>query len=278
MAFHAEEADDVAAVLRYAPAAARRAAALASHREAAAQFERALRFAADTDEATTAALYVDLAEELLLLDRTEEAAEAIGRGLELWRAVGDRRSQGDATRRLSSVLWHLARGQEATAAAETAVAILEPLPAGIELARAYANLAARRMMAARHEEATEAAQRAQSIAATHGARAVVSDALNTESVSAFHLTPWNPGSSASRRSGRDSGERGIAVTIRPSGRERLPDRSVTARSVQIHCQGIRAAVRRQALQGQPGTQRTGTQGWPDIAYRHGAASPHVSHG
>jgi hypothetical protein len=43
MAFHAEEADDVAAVLRYAPAAARRAAALASHREAAAQFERALR-------------------------------------------------------------------------------------------------------------------------------------------------------------------------------------------------------------------------------------------
>ena len=76
MAFHAEEADDVAAVLRYAPAAARRATAL----------------------------YVDLADELLLLDRIEEAAEAIGRGLELWRAVGDRRSEGDATRRLSSVL------------------------------------------------------------------------------------------------------------------------------------------------------------------------------
>src|SRR5689334_23205207 len=187
MAFHAEEADDVAAVLRYAPAAARRAAALASHREAAAQFERALRFAADTDEATAAALYVDLADELLLLDRTEEAAEAIGRGLELWRAVGDRRSEGDATRRLSSVLWHLARGEEAAAAAETAVAILEPLPAGIELARAYANLAARRMMAARHEEATEAAQRARSIAAAQSAPDVVSDALNTEAVSAFHL-------------------------------------------------------------------------------------------
>jgi DNA-binding CsgD family transcriptional regulator len=58
----------------------------------------------------------------------------------LWRAVGDRRSEGDATRRLSSVLWHLARGQEATA--------------GIELARAYANLAARRMMAALDEAMT----------------------------------------------------------------------------------------------------------------------------
>jgi DNA-binding CsgD family transcriptional regulator/tetratricopeptide (TPR) repeat protein len=187
MAFHAEEADDVAAVLRYAPAAARRAAALASHREAAAQFERALRFAAHTDRATAAALYVDLADELLLLDRTEDAAEAIGRGLELWRATGDRRSEGDATRRLSSVMWYLARGQEAAVAAETAVAILEPLPAGIELARAYANLAARRMMAARHEEAIEAARRARSITAAQSAPDVVSDALNTEAVSAFYL-------------------------------------------------------------------------------------------
>jgi tetratricopeptide (TPR) repeat protein len=176
----------MAAVLRYAPAAARRAAALASHREAVAQLERALRFAADTDGATAAALYVDLADELLLLDRTEDAAEAIGRGLELWRAAGDRRSEGDATRRLSSVMWHLARGQEAAAAAETAVAILEPLPAGIELARAYANLAARRMMAARHEEAIEAARRAQAIAA-ETAPDVASDALNTEAVSAFYL-------------------------------------------------------------------------------------------
>jgi DNA-binding CsgD family transcriptional regulator len=187
LAFHAEGADDAAAVLRYAPAAARRAAGLASHREAAAQFERALRYAADTDGATAAALYDELADELLLIDRTQDAAEAIGRGLELWRAIGDRRSEGDATRRLSTVLWQLARGQEAAAAAETAVAILEPLPAGIELARAYANLAARRMMAARHEEATEAARRAQSVVAAQSAPDVASDALNTEAVSAFYL-------------------------------------------------------------------------------------------
>jgi predicted ATPase len=61
LAFHAEGADDAAAVLRYAPAAARRAARLASHREAVAQFERALRFTAGADAATVAALYDDLA-------------------------------------------------------------------------------------------------------------------------------------------------------------------------------------------------------------------------
>ena len=37
------------AVLRHAPPAARQAAELGSHREAAAQYERALRFAADAD-------------------------------------------------------------------------------------------------------------------------------------------------------------------------------------------------------------------------------------
>jgi len=52
--------------LRYAPQAARRAAELASHREAAAQYERALRFAADAGVRERAALYDGLATELSL--------------------------------------------------------------------------------------------------------------------------------------------------------------------------------------------------------------------
>jgi hypothetical protein len=92
----AEEADDVAAVLRYAPAVARSAAALASHREAVAQLERALRFAAGASglpAVTVAGLYDELAVELTLLDRAEEAAEACTHALELWRAAGDRSPQ-----------------------------------------------------------------------------------------------------------------------------------------------------------------------------------------
>ncbi len=43
LAHHAEGAGDAQAVLRHAPEAARRSAALGAHREAAAQYERALR-------------------------------------------------------------------------------------------------------------------------------------------------------------------------------------------------------------------------------------------
>lgn len=55
LAFHAEAAGDAAAVLRYAPRAARRAAELGAHREAAAQFERALRFTGQAAAARSAA-------------------------------------------------------------------------------------------------------------------------------------------------------------------------------------------------------------------------------
>jgi hypothetical protein len=121
------------------------------------------------------------------LDRAGEATGACKQALELWRAAGDRLREGDTTRRLSGSLWHLCRGQEAGAAAAAAVALLEPLTPGVELAHAYAELAARLMVPARHEEAIENARRAQSIAEQAGAPAVISSALNTEGVSAALL-------------------------------------------------------------------------------------------
>ena len=90
LAFHAEAAGDGPAVLRYAPAAARRAAALGAHREAAAQFERALRFSGGLDPAAAAGLYDGLAAELGLLDRWQDAADALERALGRWRQAGDR--------------------------------------------------------------------------------------------------------------------------------------------------------------------------------------------
>ena len=81
MAFHAEGAGNGPAVVRHASSAARRAAELASHREAAAQFERALRFAAGAELAVAAGLYDGLAIELGLLDRGQDAADAAERAL-----------------------------------------------------------------------------------------------------------------------------------------------------------------------------------------------------
>jgi DNA-binding CsgD family transcriptional regulator/tetratricopeptide (TPR) repeat protein len=184
MAFHAEEAGDGAGVLRYAPAAARRAAGLASHREAVAQFERALRFAAGADTTTVAGLCDGLADELALVDRWQEAAGVCERALALWRKAGDRLREGDTLRRLSLIMWNLFRVDETITAIEAAVSVLEPQGPGVELARTYATFATLRMYSSQHDIATDLAVRAQEIAERVGALDVLSDVLNVQAVSA----------------------------------------------------------------------------------------------
>jgi len=183
MAFHAEAAGDGAAVLRHAPAAACRAARLGSHREAAAQYERALRFAGRADRATRAGLYEGLADEVPLLDRWEDAETAGERALALWREAGDRLREGDALRRLSRIRWNLCRGREAVDAVEAAISALEPLGPGVELARAYATFANQRMLYADYDVAIDLALRAEELAIRFGATDVQSDALNTQAAS-----------------------------------------------------------------------------------------------
>ena len=183
LAVHAEAAGDGAAVLRYAAAAARRAARLKSHREAAAQYERALRSAASANPVALAGLHEGLADEIALLDRWEDAETAGERALALWREAGDRLREGDALRRLSRIRWNLCRGREAVDAAEAAVSALEPLGPSVELARAYATFANQRMLYADYDVAIDLARRAQALATRFGATDVLSDALNTQAAS-----------------------------------------------------------------------------------------------
>jgi DNA-binding CsgD family transcriptional regulator/tetratricopeptide (TPR) repeat protein len=179
LAFHAEGAGDGPAVLRHATAAARRAADLASHREAAAQYQRAVRFAADAETVTAAELYGALAREAALVDQWAEAEQAGARVLDLWRQFGDPLREGDTLNQLSRVFSRLCRGADAVAAAESAVEILRPLGASRELAKAYSTLAATRMVAGHDAEAIGLARQAAEMAEAVNAPAVLSDAVNT---------------------------------------------------------------------------------------------------
>ncbi|HEX9066246.1 MAG TPA: AAA family ATPase [Streptosporangiaceae bacterium] len=179
MAFHAEAAGDAEAVLRYAPRAAARAAELAAHREAVAQFQRALRFAGQAGDAEAATLQDGLADELALIDRWEEAAQANELALARWRRAGDRLREGDTLRRLSRTMWRLCRGQESAEAGGVAVAVLQPLGPTPELAWALVNMAGQRMLDGRNDEARELAGQAAALATSLGETAVLCEALNT---------------------------------------------------------------------------------------------------
>jgi DNA-binding CsgD family transcriptional regulator/tetratricopeptide (TPR) repeat protein len=182
LAFHAEGAGDSPAVLRFACLAARQAAELGAHWEAAAQFRRALAVAesAGADTAKVGELYDGLAAEASLLDQWDDAAQASERALTLWRAAGNGLREGAALSRMSSILWRLCRGADSVAAAEAAVALLRPLGSTAELAWAYAKLAHSRMLNNRNDDALRVARLACQVGESLGLPDVVCDARNTE--------------------------------------------------------------------------------------------------
>jgi DNA-binding CsgD family transcriptional regulator/tetratricopeptide (TPR) repeat protein len=140
LAHHAEAAGDAEAVLRFAPEAAVRAASVGAHREAAAQYARALRFAQGLPPEARAELLDHRARECGAIGQFREAITVYHQALECHRQVGDVRKEGDSLCALAWPLWVIGRGNEAEDAAKRAVAVLEQLPPGRELARAYAAL------------------------------------------------------------------------------------------------------------------------------------------
>ena len=140
LAHHAEAAEDTAAVLQHAPSAALAAVAAGAHREAVAQYARALRFSADADPGVRGGLFDGHSYELYVGGRFEEALQSAELALESHRLSGDRRREGNALRALSRLLRYVGRPELALDAGRSAVTVLETITPGRELALAYCNL------------------------------------------------------------------------------------------------------------------------------------------
>jgi DNA-binding CsgD family transcriptional regulator/tetratricopeptide (TPR) repeat protein len=137
LANHAEGTKDVSAVLEYAPAAAQQASAASSHREAIVLYQLALRFADSLPPARRAKMLEAYEVELWYANRMTERMIALQKAIELWHSIGDRRREGDNVGTLAMTYYMIGRKAEAEQASQSAIAILEALPPGGELARAY---------------------------------------------------------------------------------------------------------------------------------------------
>ncbi len=164
LAHHADAAGDADGVLRWAPRAAERAAASGAHREAAAQYARALRFAGGRPLEMRTGLLRGEVEECRLSAQFDDAISAQREELECHRRLGDRKAEGDSLRSLSRLLFFTGRTEEGEPIAMEAIEILEQLPAGRELAMAYGNLSQRRMVVQDHADAVAWGTRALELA------------------------------------------------------------------------------------------------------------------
>lgn len=144
LAHHAAAAGDATAALRYAPAAARRAAELGAHEEARAQYASTLPYLDGIVATARVSLLEAYATECTIVDRLEESASVRRDVVERWRALGQPLRVGFNLSLLAQALEGLGRRVEAQSASDEAIAVLERFPKGPELARAYwyhANLA-----------------------------------------------------------------------------------------------------------------------------------------
>lgn len=182
LAHHADGARDAQAVLRYAPIAAEQAASVAAHREAAANCEVALHYAEDLEPGMRAQLLEKLSFAYYMTDHVERSIDARREALAIWRTCGDRLKEGETLRWLSRLTWFAGPRAEAYRYADAAIATLEPLPPGPELAMAYSNYAQLAMLAYDVDSAIEWAQRAIALAQRLGNEArtdeILSHALN----------------------------------------------------------------------------------------------------
>jgi ATP/maltotriose-dependent transcriptional regulator MalT len=136
LAHHADAAGDAGAVLRFAPAAARHASALGAHRESAAQYARALRFAETLALHERAELLEHRAYECMLTDQSGDAIDALRGAITMRKDLGDVRAEAEALQLLSNVLWCPGYVADAGEAAQQAVALLEDAEPGRELVMA----------------------------------------------------------------------------------------------------------------------------------------------
>lgn len=167
LAHHAEFAGERDAVLEYAPAAASRAAALGAHREAAAQYARALRFADGMAAADRAALLVNYSFECATVDNYDDAIWADHEIIRIWRAEGNRLMEGWGLSFLGACLVMVGQ-QEADEASRASLEILEALPPGKQLAEAYAWRANLMLQTRECAAAVEYANKALAIARSEG--------------------------------------------------------------------------------------------------------------
>ncbi len=151
-------------MLEHATAAAVAAAASGAHREAAAQYARALRHAGSLPPEERARLFTAHGDEASATGLFEDAIHARAEAAALYRTLGDRLNEGLLLSRLTLPYMRTGRNAEAEAASRTAIEILEALPAGRELGEAYAHQAYARMLARDNAEGVAWGERAVALA------------------------------------------------------------------------------------------------------------------
>jgi len=201
---HASHAQDVPAVLQYAPQAAARAMVAGAHREAVAHLATALRHAGSLSPAERATLLEQHAAGCNMTNEVAAAIASAGEALALWKELGDVTAQARLQLLLAQQYWKAGQKALVDQHVSGAIALLETQPPSSALAMAYSNRSRFAMTSQHIEAALEYGQRALELAERFGDNNVRAHALTN--VGAALLSAGDP-------LGLQNLERGLSVAL-----------------------------------------------------------------
>jgi DNA-binding CsgD family transcriptional regulator/tetratricopeptide (TPR) repeat protein len=176
---HAVRARRGDAVIKFAPAAARLTRERGAHREAASHYRVALEFGASLPAAERAALLEDYAVECQATHQISEAIRAREEVAGLLAQLGDATAQGRNWSQLAVDYVVALRNADADASSRRAIALLETLPPGRQLAGAYRVEAQLRMLNRDNAQAVQWGEKAIALAVEYRDDEVLAAALST---------------------------------------------------------------------------------------------------
>ena len=175
---HAKNANEYDTVVKYAPLAARQAAAVGAHIEAARLYLSAIEYYQSKDSSVLIQLYESYAYECYLTNQIKDAIIYTGKSLQLWKEKGDEEKTGNSLRFLSRLWWFDGSRKNAEDYAMQAIAILDKQPDSATKAMAYSNMSQLKMLSEETAPCIFWGEKAIAIAKDLGNQDILCHALN----------------------------------------------------------------------------------------------------
>lgn len=189
---HAKNANEYDMVVHYAPIAARSAAQLGAHIEAAKLYYSAIEYDQRGDKDNLLGLYQSYAYECYLTNQIKDAIIFQGKALNILKEKGDPELIGNCMRFLSRLWWYDGNRKQAENFGEQAVELLDELPVSRAKAMAFSNMSQLKMLAGEADECSAWGEKAIAMARKLNDDEILSHALNN--VGTVHME--NPSETA----------------------------------------------------------------------------------
>jgi DNA-binding CsgD family transcriptional regulator len=175
---HAKNANEYDIVVQYAPLAAKQAASVGAHIEAARLYLTAIEYYQGNDKDVLIELYEGYAYECYLTSNTKEAIVYAQKSLDIWKEKNSTEKIGSCLRFLSRLWWFAGHRKDAEGFAEQAIEVLNGLPPSSSKAMAFSNMSQLKMLADQSAECISWGEKAITIARELGDEEILCHALN----------------------------------------------------------------------------------------------------